>query len=109
MDRPSMQTGPTVNTEPAGRARGAILICCWDAPPSARLPEAKPVTLGPGPGTCINAKYRHKPSAERLDILTEVDGVWRFRTMFNCAESCPRGIEVTKAIQEVKRATMFSR
>ncbi|MGB6513672.1 MAG: succinate dehydrogenase iron-sulfur subunit, partial [Mycobacterium sp.] len=28
---------------------------------------------------------------------------------FNCTESCPRGIEVTKAIQEVKRALMFAR
>ena len=48
-------------------------------------------------------------AAERLDILNEVDGVWRCRTTFNCTEACPRGIEVTKAIQEVKRALMFAR
>jgi succinate dehydrogenase / fumarate reductase, iron-sulfur subunit len=33
--------------------------------------------------------------------------VFRCRTTFNCTEACPRGIEVTKAIQEVKRAIMF--
>jgi succinate dehydrogenase / fumarate reductase iron-sulfur subunit len=45
----------------------------------------------------------------RLDILNSKEGVWRCRTTFNCTEACPRGIEVTKAIQEVKRALMFRR
>ena len=43
----------------------------------------------------------------RLDILNSKEGVWRCRTTFNCTEACPRGIEVTKAIAEVKRALMF--
>ena len=50
-----------------------------------------------------------KAAAERLDILNDVDGVWRCRTTFNCTDACPRGIQVTKAIQEVKRALMFAR
>ena len=67
-----------------------------------------------GPAAIVNAHRfifdsRDEAAAERLDILNEVDGVWRCRTTFNCTESCPRGIEVTKAIQEVKRALMFSR
>ncbi|MGH3469976.1 MAG: succinate dehydrogenase iron-sulfur subunit, partial [Thermocrispum sp.] len=37
------------------------------------------------------------------------EGVWRCRTTFNCTDACPRGIEVTKAIQEVKRALLFKR
>ena len=40
---------------------------------------------------------------------TTSEGVWRCRTTFNCTEACPRGIEVTKAIQEVKRALIFRR
>jgi succinate dehydrogenase / fumarate reductase iron-sulfur subunit len=36
-------------------------------------------------------------------------GVWRCRTIFNCVEACPRGIDVTRAIAEVKRALLFSR
>ncbi|BBY54862.1 succinate dehydrogenase iron-sulfur subunit [Mycobacterium koreense] len=67
-----------------------------------------------GPAAIVNAHRfifdsRDEGAAERLDILNEVDGVWRCRTTFNCTEACPRGIEVTKAIQEVKRALMFAR
>jgi len=32
--------------------------------------------------------------------------VWRCRTTFNCTDACPRGIEVTKAISEVKQAIL---
>jgi succinate dehydrogenase / fumarate reductase iron-sulfur subunit len=39
----------------------------------------------------------------RLAVLNERSGVWRCRTIFNCTEACPRGIEVTKAIGEVKQ------
>ena len=67
-----------------------------------------------GPAAIVNAHRfifdsRDEGAAERLDILNEVDGVWRCRTTFNCTESCPRGIQVTQAIQEVKRALMFAR
>ena len=41
---------------------------------------------------------------ERLEILNEREGVWRCRTTFNCTEACPRGIQITQAIAEVKRA-----
>jgi succinate dehydrogenase / fumarate reductase iron-sulfur subunit len=41
---------------------------------------------------------------ERLNILSEPDGVWRCRTIFNCTPACPREIEVTRAIGEVKLA-----
>ncbi len=40
---------------------------------------------------------------ERLEILNDKAGVWKCRTAFNCTEACPRGIEVTKAISEVKK------
>src|SRR5690606_22322065 len=41
---------------------------------------------------------------ERLKIMADADGVWRCRTIFNCTAACPRGIEVTRAIGEVKLA-----
>lgn len=50
---------------------------------------------------------RDAGSAQRLEILNSKEGVWRCRTTFNCTDACPRGIEVTKAIQEVKRALIF--
>lgn len=52
---------------------------------------------------------RDAGAEERLEILNEKEGVWRCRTTFNCTDACPRGIEVTKAIQEVKRALLFRR
>ena len=52
---------------------------------------------------------RDEGTAQRLEILNDSEGVWRCRTTFNCTEACPRGIEVTKAIQEVKRALIFRR
>ena len=52
---------------------------------------------------------RDTGTEERLEILNDREGVWRCRTTFNCTEACPRGIEITKAIQEVKRALIFRR
>jgi succinate dehydrogenase / fumarate reductase iron-sulfur subunit len=52
---------------------------------------------------------RDEATDQRLEILNDKEGVWRCRTTFNCTEACPRGIEVTKAIQEVKRALIFRR
>jgi succinate dehydrogenase / fumarate reductase iron-sulfur subunit len=67
-----------------------------------------------GPAAIVNAHRfifdsRDDGAEERLDILNDKEGVWRCRTTFNCTEACPRGIEVTKAIQEVKRALLFRR
>ncbi|MBW3647141.1 MAG: succinate dehydrogenase iron-sulfur subunit [Actinobacteria bacterium] len=52
---------------------------------------------------------RDDGARERLEILNDKEGVWRCRTTFNCTDACPRGIEVTKAIQEIKRALIFRR
>ncbi len=52
---------------------------------------------------------RDQATQERLEILNERDGVWRCRTVFNCVEACPREIDVTRAIGEVKKAILFNR
>ncbi|MFI1952213.1 succinate dehydrogenase iron-sulfur subunit [Streptomyces xinghaiensis] len=52
---------------------------------------------------------RDEAGEQRLEILNSKEGVWRCRTTFNCTEACPRGIEITKAIQEVKRALITRR
>ncbi len=67
-----------------------------------------------GPAAIVNAHRfifdsRDAGAEERLEILNEREGVWRCRTTFNCTDACPRGIQVTKAIQEVKRALIFRR
>lgn len=67
-----------------------------------------------GPAAIVNAHRfifdsRDEASEQRLEILDDGDGAWRCRTAFNCTEACPRGIEVTKAIAEVKRAIITRR
>jgi succinate dehydrogenase / fumarate reductase iron-sulfur subunit len=47
---------------------------------------------------------RDHAGAERLKILSDQWGVYRCHTIFNCTEACPREIQVTQAIGEVKRA-----
>jgi succinate dehydrogenase / fumarate reductase iron-sulfur subunit len=47
---------------------------------------------------------RDRAAAERLRILNDQFGVYRCHTIFNCTVACPREIQVTKAIGEVKRA-----
>ncbi|MDR2722408.1 MAG: succinate dehydrogenase iron-sulfur subunit [Cellulomonadaceae bacterium] len=49
---------------------------------------------------------RDEAAGQRLDILNDNEGVWRCRTTFNCTDACPRGIEVTNVIREVKAATI---
>ena len=67
-----------------------------------------------GPAAIENAHRfifdsRDEEAQVRLDILNDKEGVWRCRTTFNCTEACPRGIEVTKAIAEVKQAILRGR
>ncbi len=67
-----------------------------------------------GPAAIVNAHRfifdsRDQAAAERLAILAQEEGVWRCRTSFNCTEACPREIQITKAIAEVKRAILTGR
>lgn len=62
-----------------------------------------------GPAAIVQAHRfifdsRDKAALDRLNILAEPNGVWRCRTIFNCTPACPREIEVTRAIGEVKLA-----
>ena len=60
-----------------------------------------------GPAAIVQAHRfiydsRDEAYEERLGIMAEQFGVWRCRTIFNCTNACPRDIEVTRAIAEVK-------
>jgi len=62
-----------------------------------------------GPAAIVNAHRfifdsRDHAEHERLEILADEDGVWRCRTIFNCVDACPRGINITQAILEVSSA-----
>jgi succinate dehydrogenase / fumarate reductase iron-sulfur subunit len=62
-----------------------------------------------GPAAIVNAHRfiydsRDQAAGERLQILNSQFGVYRCHTIFNCTEACPRDIQITKAIGEVKQA-----
>ena len=62
-----------------------------------------------GPAAIVNAHRfifdsRDDHADERLEILADENGVWRCRTIFNCTDACPRGINITRAILEVSGA-----
>ena len=64
-----------------------------------------------GPAAIVNAHRflfdgRDQGADERLALLGAREGVWRCRTIYNCTEACPRGIQVTRAIGEVKKALL---
>lgn len=67
-----------------------------------------------GPAAIVQAHRfiydtRDQGRAERLAVLNDRSGVWRCRTIFNCTDVCPRGIRITRAIEQVKRTILFDR
>ena len=62
-----------------------------------------------GPAAIVNAHRfiydsRDRAAAERLKLLSDQFGVYRCHTIFNCTEACPREIQITKAIGEIKKS-----
>jgi len=60
-----------------------------------------------GPAALVTAHRfiydsRDEGAAERLHVVSETSGVARCHTVFNCTMACPREIEITKAIGELK-------
>ncbi len=61
-----------------------------------------------GPATLLKSfRYtfdsRDEGAAERLQIVDNNDGVWRCHTIFNCVEACPKDINLTWHISELKK------
>jgi succinate dehydrogenase / fumarate reductase iron-sulfur subunit len=60
-----------------------------------------------GPGTIVQAARflddsRDKGFEHRLPVLDTPDGVWPCENHFQCTRVCPRGIKVTKLINQTK-------
>ncbi|UCC85156.1 MAG: succinate dehydrogenase iron-sulfur subunit [Gemmatimonadota bacterium] len=65
-----------------------------------------------GPAAIVQAHRfifdtRDHATVERLARLAGRCGVWACRTAYNCTMACPREIQVTRAIAEVKRAALL--
>ncbi len=66
-----------------------------------------------GPAAIVQAHRfifdsRDEGTAERLNILGERGGVFTCRSIYNCSQSCPREIDIVKAINEVRQALLFN-
>ena len=64
-----------------------------------------------GPAALVTAHRfifdsRDEAASERLKIISETSGVARCHTIYNCTIACPREIQITKAIGELKMATL---
>lgn len=63
-----------------------------------------------GPAALLKAyRYifdsRDEAPDERLDIVDTPDGLWRCHTIFNCVEVCPKEINLTWHISQLKKRT----
>ncbi len=52
---------------------------------------------------------RDQATAERLTQMAQQGGVFTCRTIFNCTTACPRGIQVTRDIIEVRNAILLAK
>ncbi len=52
---------------------------------------------------------RDEGAAERMEVITETSGLARCHTIYNCTNACPRDIQITKAIGELKMSSLTGR
>ncbi|MCJ7830174.1 MAG: 4Fe-4S dicluster domain-containing protein, partial [Desulfobacterales bacterium] len=81
------------------------ILCsaCFSACP---VLESNPEFLGPAvvaQAFRFLADSRDRGFEERLPVLDSPDGVWPCANHFECTRVCPRGIKVTKRINQTKR------
>jgi succinate dehydrogenase / fumarate reductase iron-sulfur subunit len=86
-----------------------LCACCTTSCPSFWANEQYV-----GPAAIVNAHRfifdsRDRAAAERLKILNDQFGVYPCHTIFNCTIACPREIEITQAIGEIKKAIVTGR
>ncbi|MEK6693175.1 MAG: succinate dehydrogenase iron-sulfur subunit [Nitrospirota bacterium] len=67
-----------------------------------------------GPSSLLKAyrfifDSRDRAEEERLEKVTGVHGLWRCHSIFNCVESCPKEIDITGHITELKRLALKNR
>jgi succinate dehydrogenase / fumarate reductase iron-sulfur subunit len=46
---------------------------------------------------------RDEGTAEHLEAVDSADGIWRCHTIFNCVEACPKEINITWHISQLKK------
>jgi len=85
-------------------AKCILCACCTTSCPSTWTNENYI-----GPAALLKAyrfvfDTRDEAADERLDIVDTPDGIWRCHTIFNCIEACPKEINITWHISQLKKA-----
>jgi len=83
-------------------------ILCAACYSSCPVEQAKnPAFIGPAAAVAA-ARFvfdsRDSGLTQRMTALNALAGVWACENRFNCTKVCPRGIKITKTINETKRA-----
>lgn len=90
------------------------ILCasCYSSCPTVWMSEEKDGYLGPSALTKawrFVADSRDQGAKERLDIVASEHGLWRCHTAFNCVEACPKKINCTEAIQNLKKKAILKK
>ncbi len=91
--------------------RCILCACCTASCPINQNPDTEAYV---GPAALVRAfRYlfdsRDEASAERIDLLSQKDGVWGCQTKWKCTEVCPKEIPVTKQIGQIKKRIFDSK
>ncbi len=84
-------------------AKCIMCACCTTSCPSTWSNENYL-----GPAALLKAyrfafDTRDEGADERLNIVDSPDGVWRCHTIFNCVDACPKEINITWHISQLKK------
>lgn len=81
-----------------------ILCACCHA--SCTVTGTDPEYLGPAALLCADRfvrDSRDNAEEERFRLVDQVHGIWRCHTIFSCQEVCPKDLDPTGAIADLKR------
>jgi succinate dehydrogenase / fumarate reductase iron-sulfur subunit len=103
---------PQTNAERERLGNTIDCILCGACSASCTMSMTNPKYLGPAAllkAWRFVADTRDKAKEERLEVVDGLDGVWRCHTIFNCQVACPKDLDPTGAIANLKREIMRSR
>ncbi len=86
-------------------AKCIMCACCTTSCPSTWSNENYL-----GPAALLKAyrfvfDTRDEAADERINIIDSPDGLWRCHTIFNCVDACPKEINITWHISQLKKKT----
>ncbi len=110
--QPSPENGRERIQSPEQRARfddtTKCILCaaCTTSCPSFWSSDDYWVPPPSSPPTASSSIAATRPLRERMEIVSETAGLARCHTIYNCTMACPRDIQITKAISELKDASI---